>query len=177
MRGHLYLPPHVIRRMRRRADRRSAVSRHHSTRTGGRRTARSAPLASRPLYVPANDAERATRVEPKVFMGARIQAERIVFLVIAHGVVTLLPELPKRSPALYLPAVQLCCPTISSTARPLEDPPPARGCPIDVSKPTDIRASAVMDGLPSELHTRKGYRDAADGDMGEIRPVVWVSAS
>jgi hypothetical protein len=22
-----------------------------------------------------------------------------------------------------------------------------------------------------------GYRDAADGDMGEIRPVVWVSAS
>ena len=49
MRGHLYLPPHVIRRMRRRADRRSAVSRHHSTRTGGRRTAPSAPLASRPV--------------------------------------------------------------------------------------------------------------------------------
>ena len=69
----------------------------------------------------------ATRVEPEVFMGARIQAERIVFLVIAHGVVTLLPEQPKRSPALYLPPVQLCCPTISSTARPLEDPPPARG--------------------------------------------------
>jgi hypothetical protein len=43
--------------------------------------------------------------------------------------------------------------------------------------PTDIRASAVMNRLPFELHTRNGYRDAADGDMGEIRPVVWVSAS
>ena len=31
-------------------------------------------------------------------MGARIQAERIVFLVVAQGVVTLLPELPKRAP-------------------------------------------------------------------------------
>jgi hypothetical protein len=38
--------------------------------------------------------------------------------------------------------------------------------------PTDIRASAVMNRLPFELHTRNGYRDAADGDMGEIRPVV-----
>jgi hypothetical protein len=34
-----------------------------------------------------------------------------------------------------------------------------------------------MNRLPFELHTRNGYGDAADGDMGEIRPVVWVSAS
>ena len=53
-------------------------------------------------------------------MGARIQAKRIVPLAIAHGVVTLLPELPERVAYLHLPP-QVCCPTISSKAGPLED--------------------------------------------------------
>jgi hypothetical protein len=53
----------------------------------------------------------ATRVEPEVFKSARIQAERIVFLVVAHGIVSLLPELPKA----------VACPVSSSRSALLSD--------------------------------------------------------
>jgi hypothetical protein len=42
---------------------------------------------------------------------------------------------------------------------------------LEVLSSRDTRTS------PKPSHRRNGYRDAADGDMGEIRPVVWVSAS
>jgi hypothetical protein len=56
-------------------------------------------------------------------MDARIQVERIVPSLLLTVVSPLLPELPEWVAYLHLPPAQLCCPTISRTARPLEDPP------------------------------------------------------